>query len=278
MIYIKSLVFVSAITALLSVIGNGAQENQNVAKNGPPPGAIHEPAPAAEFIARELASDPKRTVDRLNESWMTAMLKAGRFTDVEKIALDGTISVAADTWRIEQLQKHRVRALLEEGKAAEALAGAKALFNVSGMHFTPEALSLLAECLHAAHPENPGIVARFKLQEIEGAQTDADERAKGLAATGEAVLAKVPIDPTPYISAVHRLYGAADYRSLYGLGNLLLLSGDVKGAREAFERAYRMAPATELKSASEAIAKLIKAEDGTIGRANAFVLSIRPKS
>ena len=54
-------------------------------------------------------------------------------------------------------------------------------------------------------------------------------------------------------------------------------AGRIPEAREVFEKVYRIAPAGEVNYASEAIAKVIKAEDGCIGRANQFVAVIRPK-
>ena len=77
--------------------------------------------------------------------------------------------------------------------------------------------------------------------------------------------------------AFRRLRPLSDYDALYALGNLLLISGRVAEAREVFEKLYKIAPAGEINYASEAIAKVIKAEDGNIGRANEFAASIRPK-
>ena len=51
----------------------------------------------------------------------------------------------------------------------------------------------------------------------------------------------------------------------------------MKEARDVFENVYKIAPAGEVNYASEAIAKVLKAEDGNIGRANEFAASIRPK-
>ena len=55
------------------------------------------------------------------------------------------------------------------------------------------------------------------------------------------------------------------------------MSGRIKEAHEVLMKVYQIAPPGELKYASEGIAKLIKAEDGGLGKANQFVMSIRPK-
>ena len=90
-------------------------------------------------------------------------------------------------------------------------------------------------------------------------------------------MAVIEVDAAPFAQAVKDRQSATDYDTLYSLGNLLLISGRVKEARDVFENVYKIAPAGEVNYASEAIAKVIKAEDGNIGRANEFAAAIRPK-
>jgi len=52
--------------------------------------------------------------------------------------------------------------------------------------------------------------------------------------------------------------------------------GQPKDAQVIFERAYALAKPEDIKGASESIARCMKAEDGTVGRANAWAASIRP--
>jgi tetratricopeptide (TPR) repeat protein len=121
------------------------------------------------------------------------------------------------------------------------------------------------------------MVKRFRLQQLAGAQSDPEQRKKLLAELGENVLASIQIDGTPFKDAIAQRQNANDYDTLYSLGNLLLIAGRISEAREVFEKVYKIAPAGEVNYASEAIAKVIKAEDGAIGRANAFAAAIRPK-
>jgi tetratricopeptide (TPR) repeat protein len=233
---------------------------------------------AVKQIREGLASNPVETVDQLNRTWLVALLQAKQYAAVEEFANAGTIAVCADTWRIEQLQKHRIEALLAENKPGEALHAAKALFNVCGMGFTKDALPPLVDSLKAAHPDDPSIVPKFKLQVLANAQEDPAERKRLLAKYGgNSVMDSIPADPGPYKEAIEERKGLTDYRGLYGTGNLLLMSGRIKEAHEVFMKVYQIAPPGELKYASEGIAKLIKAEDGGLGKANQFVMSIRPK-
>jgi len=234
-------------------------------------------------IRDALAADPRTAVDRLNDRWMPDLIGLQRFKEVEEFAAAGANATPRDTWRLEGLQKHRVRALLDQGKPKEALAAARGLFNVCGTGFVPQALQLIGECLSAVERASGGVPAgsdsmamRFKLQQLTGAQTDSKERAKALEGLGEPVLASIEIDAKPYEEGIAKLAGKDDYASQYALGNLYLLSGKLPEARKAFERAYAVQPPGELRYSSEGLAKVIKAEDGNLGRMNAWILSIRP--
>lgn len=232
---------------------------------------------AVEAIRQNLQTNPQNAVDRLNERWMQGLLDSYQYKAVSELAIGGTLALPADTWRIEQLQKHRITALLRQDKPKEALAVAKGLFNVCGMGFVKDQLPLMAECLKQAYPEDPGIVARWKLQVLAGAQEDPAERKRLLEKYGgNSVMDAIPADPDPYVKAIAERRAITDYRGLYGTGHLLLLSGRMKEAHEIFAKVYAIAPPGELRYATEGIAKLIKAEDGAIGRANQFVISIRP--
>jgi hypothetical protein len=231
---------------------------------------------AVDEIRSTLDSNALRAVERLNEDWMAALLRARRYDEVQEFALRGTVAAARDTWRFEQVQKHRIRALLESGRAEQALAAAKGLYNVCGTGFVPECLQILSDCLRAAHPGDRALVTRFKLQQLADAQTDESARKAAVAEAGEPVLATVKADPEPYRKAIEGLQGKEDFASLYAMGNLLLLSDRVAEAKAAFDKAYAVAPATELRYVTEAVAKVMKAEDGGVGRMNAWIVSIRP--
>ena len=229
-------------------------------------------------IRSSLHTNPGQTIDQLNDSLMPKLLEQKQYQAVEEFAITGTLALPADTWRIESLQKYRIRALLEKHRPQDALRVAKSLFNVCSMGFVKEELPILCECLAAAHPEDPGIVPRFKRQILAGAQEDRAERNRlSGQCGGNSIMESIEADPGPYAQAIAQRSRISDWRGHYGTGNLLLLSGRIKEARDVFTKVYADAPPGELRYASEAIAKLIKAEDGGLGRANEFVLSIKPK-
>jgi hypothetical protein len=239
-------------------------------------------AAAAQQLAPDLRallkSNPRQAVDRLlNRGEMQMLLSALRFAEVDELGIAAIIAASRDTWQVEQLQRFRVRAFFSAGKQKEALAAARAEFNVGGMGSVPYDLTNIANALSAAYMFDPAMPNRFRLQQLAGAQADSGQRKKLLSELGENIMASIQVDAAPFKDAIAQRQSASDYDTLYSLGNLLLISGRISEAREVFEKVYKIAPPGEVNYASEAIAKVIKAEDGCIGRANQFVAAIRPK-
>jgi hypothetical protein len=229
-------------------------------------------------VRLDLQSNPGDTVDRLKGAVLATLLDHQQYGAVEELAVAGTLALPADTWRIEELQRYRIRALLAEHRSVDALHAAKALFNVCSMGFVKDALPLLSQALSAAHPNDPEIVPRFKLQVMAGASEDPAERQRLLEKYGgNTIMTSIAAEPDPYRVALEQRKNLTGWREQYGNGNLLLLSGRFAEARVVFTKVYTERPPEELRYASEAVAKLIKAEDGQLGRANQFVRSIRPQ-
>lgn len=226
-------------------------------------------------VREALASRPHEAVDKLNGGWMEALLTAGRYVEVEEFANTGTVAMARDTWPVEQLQRFRVRALRAAGKPGEALAAAKGLYFVSGNGSVPYCIQLLCDCLRDAYPADPGVVNRFKLQQLALAAEDEAVRKAQSADLGPLVLDNIKIDPKPFEKATEQR-AKTGYDNLYGTGNLLLLGGRTKEAADVFRKVYDIGPANETTYATEGLAKAMRAEDGAVGRSNAFVRSVRP--
>ena len=229
---------------------------------------------AVAAIRASFASSASRAAYDLRNTWGSALLKAKRYAELDELCSQAIGIDAAKLDAVEALQLMRVKALIALGKQAEALAQAKALFNVSRMASTADAIRLIVECLSPPLVKDPTLLNRYKAEQIAGAEVT-----KGAAtrpATSQ-VLAGVKISAAPYEAAIREL-NAEDYPTLVARGNLLLLSDKPAEARDAFERAYVIAPDKSLAAATENLARAMKAADGTIGRANAWVLSLRPVS
>jgi tetratricopeptide (TPR) repeat protein len=213
--------------------------------------------------------------------WLAGLMKAGRYDEVARLSLEATVTLPWNVSVVEYLQTYRVRALLKMGKPQEALAAAKGLFNVCRMKSTASVLELHVDCLKAAYPSDAAIIDRFRSEQTAGsvlpagrdpAQITSQPPAVG---SQSSVLAGIKVDGSAYEAAIQQ-YAGEDYGGLVSRGNLLLLADRPKEARAAFEKAYALASDKDLATATESIARCMRAEDGTIGRANAWLLSLRP--
>jgi tetratricopeptide (TPR) repeat protein len=237
-----------------------------------------EPANDTPEILRLLVSkNPADALQRLNDGAFEAIIAFNGVEIADDLAVEAIAAAGRDTWPIEQLQRRRIQTMLRAGKKAEALSAAKALFLVSGIGSTAYCIQQLCECIEETDPRRRAAVNLFKLQQLGLAHSDPEVRKKQSADLGQNLLAAIPIDPKPFAKAVEDLKDQNTYDAQYARGNLLLLSGRVAEARGAFERAYELAPPGELRYASEGLAKVIKAEDLSIGRMNEFILSLRPR-
>src|ERR1700730_15484793 len=105
---------VSLLTVVLWTIAARGQEAQS-------------PADRVQWLKADLDAKPGETIDRLNNKELGELMKLQRYADVEALAMEGTLALPADTWRLEVLQSFRVKALLAEHKNDEALHAAKGL-------------------------------------------------------------------------------------------------------------------------------------------------------
>jgi hypothetical protein len=130
----------------------------------------------------------------------------------------------------------------------------------------------VCQCLNAVDPSDRNVLRQYRNEQIAGTGPNSSAVEGGASS-----LSKVEIDPDPYQAAINQIT-AEDFRSLTAQGNLMLLAGRANDAWEVFERAYTMASDRDLPAATESLARCIKAQDGTIGRANAWILSLRPQA
>ena len=216
---------------------------------------------------------------------MPALLKAGLNQEAADWALQAILGGPAEAGTLEALHKSRIRALLALNRPDEALSEAKSLYNVCTMKGTGDALTLVAQCLQAVHPEDKTIAERFKLQQVAGSTSSPQAGSTGSPQAGstsspqaEANMIKaIQINAEPYLEVANsRPMQNESYAFLTRRGNLLLEADRLAEAKECFEAAYLLAAEKDQAKAAESLARVMKAEDGTVGRANAYVMSLRP--
>lgn len=211
--------------------------------------------------------------DHRDKCPLRLLLSARKFAAADEVSQQVLIRSAGSVVRLETVLQLRIQALLGLRKTKEALVAAKQLYGVCRMEKTKDAIRTLSECLDAAHPEDRDILARFKSEQIAGAEPTTSRPSPAI----KTVFSEIVIDPAPYETERAKLC-KEEFESLSGRGNLLLLAGCPDEAWNLFMRAYAVAGDGDLQWASECLARCMKAQDGSIGRANAWVLSIRPKS
>jgi hypothetical protein len=222
---------------------------------------------AIRRIRQLVADDPAAMAGVLQRTLLRPMIAARLYDEAADLALQGILAAPSSTSTVEALLTHRVRALLAAGKASEALAEAKSLFNVSTMAGTGQAILLVGEALRAAYPDDPDLARRFRAEQVTGASAMQKDRVES------AVLKDIQVNPR-YAAAVPP-HAPEEYNALVARGNLLLLADRPDAAQVDFEVAYELADARALVPATENLARVIKATDGTINGANAFVRSLR---
>ena len=221
--------------------------------------------------------DAKKAADEAPK-WLKSLLSQKRLDKVEELALAAIVAQPTSLSLIEKCQEFRIRATLVSGKPKEALALAKGLYNVCSMPSTSHAIDLISECIYDLNKDGNPVeaVKKYKLQQIRGAWPPT--AAQKTAEPETSMVAEIQVDDKAYRDAIVACDLNADgFTGLLAKGNLLLLAGQSKEAKKVLEKAYSLAPDKSLAVATDAFARAMRAEDGTVGRANAWILSLRPE-
>ncbi len=266
-----SLVGLSAI--MLMVFGNGT-----VVRAQPPRGhqITQELANADRAVALRAFVQIRKDMPELGPPmrwlllrvWPMALMRGRHYNLAARLALRTVRNFPGNIWIVQQAMDFRVRVLLRAGHPRQALTAARSLFNVCSMRMTQHALLLVAQCLNAAYPQDPQMVQKFMNQQVAGAVPVPP----GGKAHSCAVFASIPLHGRPFARTLRDLQPFTDYQSLLARGNLLLLAGQSSEAMALFHLMANQYGAG--RTANECMARALKAEDGTIGRANGWVLSL----
>ncbi len=219
---------------------------------------------AIEQISTMLESDPGRAVSYLRRFWVKPMLDNHMEDIVIKVTFQAILAVPSQTGDLEYLLETRIRALLRDGQNDEALMNAKSLFNVSSLRNTNKALLLLDECLRQSRPGKPQLYKQLHQEQIQGAVTIPEKTPNPVECT---VIREIRVNADVYKWRIG-LITSNDDRSQLAKGNLLLLADQPKDAHAVFEQLLASTEAVKLLPFYEHVARAVKAEDGTIGRAN----------
>jgi hypothetical protein len=214
--------------------------------------------------------------------WIPALMNLHRYQEVAQLALDGSIA-RPGIEAIEPLMEFRAKALLAINKPREALQAAKSYYNVSQLKNAGNALNLVELCLAKAYPEDAGIARRFRSEQIlaSGAAAASVELAAAttqpaIVSLPTAILKTVTVDASPFENAIKSWANRARPSDRDAYVNLLL-AADRGADAEAVGRAlFKSATSTsELTLAIETIVRSLRAEDGSVARANTWLFTLQ---
>jgi hypothetical protein len=233
---------------------------------------------AADALLNAIAKDQKEGKGQLGKKveqyhvFCQELVTQKAYDQAIAVAKVGIVEIPNYTDGIAMMQKFRAEALLAENKPAEAVAAAKAYYNVCPLKDTVPAIDLVGRCLQSAHPDDKTIAHTFKKQQATLAAAPA---AGAPPATGPAenMLKSIAVDGKEYDEAI-ATYKAATYPNLIAKGNLLLLADRGAEAEACFKSALALADAAHTAEAQEKIACAMRAADSNVGRANAYVVAL----
>lgn len=209
-------------------------------------------------IEKAIDHNPADGARYAQQYWVPALMEAGRYDAAAQVAVWGIVGKAFTARDVEALMVLRTRALIQAKDYEAALQSAKGLFNVASSKGTGEALMLIAECLEKTHPNDPGLIDRFKREQFEGSWRRAEPRSSP-------IMASIRIVDTPFHEALRTRDFSHPDRGLPAKGNLLLLTGQADEAEAIFRRQYK---ARYDREYAERAAAAVKAQDGNVGRAD----------
>ncbi|MGD0766583.1 MAG: hypothetical protein ABSB42_00010 [Tepidisphaeraceae bacterium] len=221
---------------------------------------------ALDGIWRLAASDPGKMADHL-PAWLGALLQNGQFADVEGLTL---VAIPPKDWDVPTVctfQEARVRAFLGEGNYARALAEAKSYYNVALLADTPTAIDLLAQAL--ARTKGLDVAEQFRKQQQAGAVFPGNGPS-----IAPSILPSIKVNGSWLNDSIDGTKYGSPYKfaNQIAQGDLLLLADQPAEAERSFLKACDYIENDwDLPQALEGIARSVRAQDGSVGRAKAFI-------
>ena len=209
--------------------------------------------------------------------WEPQLMKAKRYQDVADLALEGALgrpSIEVMTGCFDV----RIEALAAMGKYDDALQCAKSYYNVCQFGKTDQGIKRVGPMLGRCHPDDLEIIRRFQKEQGAASSTPLASAAdQGAATQPGAMLKSVKINESPFRDAIDRWGNMTLYtEQRVSYGNVLLAADRGADAEKLFRELYQVATSQdELITATEGIARSMRAEDGNVARADAWLASLQ---
>ena len=235
-----------------------------------------------------MGHNKQRGFQSLAADFLPPLMAAKKYDIADELARFGIVSVPYVPDPVRVALEVRIQAALARQNPQEALKYARSLFNVATMEQTAEALLQVELCLKAAYPDKPELIERFRQEQIQGSHFEGPvdapagqaagekapdaARSPDLAKTGTPLITAIPASDQGYLGAADTIPSSNNLYH-FSRGNLFLLASRPEEARKEFEAGLADPGEQNPQRLQEGIARAMKAEDGLIGRANAYILS-----
>jgi hypothetical protein len=219
--------------------------------------------------------------------WLPALMRSQRYSDVAELSLGGAL-IKPTSDAIGPLMGLRARALIAMNQSPEGLAAAKSYYNVCDFKTTNDAVDVVGAAFAKSNPLEPAIANRFRDEQSRasaaamseadpGTRPSAQSQLPGTAKGEAAMLKSVVIDGKLYAGALESWSNRRTrIGDRVGYGNLLLVADKPLEAEAIFRELYKTAISPQdLSTAAEGLARCLRAEDGTLARANAWLTSLQ---
>ena len=238
--------------------------------------------------------------DEAAGKWVKALEGKGRWGLVVELTQRGMLAVPGDAELVSELALRRAGAMLKleeaegredakpqaaeaeaEAEGAEGALGAAATaYRVATADDVGRAVEAVSRALEMRGEEGRVLARRWRLEQLTGTGVVAGGSAKpqAVGAVG-AVGLGLPVDPrAAAFAAAAKERGGGSYEDLTMRATLLLLAGEVEGqhgAWSAAQRAYEVAPEERLAEATALVARAMRAREGSVAGANAWLARVR---
>jgi hypothetical protein len=225
-------------------------------------------ADAMALITKSFQDEPEVTANQIQHSLATALTPVKKQREAAQIIDLAIAAGPADSDVMEGLLKQRIVALNALKQYPLALACAKALFNVSAMAHTSDAITLLDRQFLLPNMDDRSQVEKFRQEQTLGASPVAP----GQPPRPSPLMQAIQIDANPYEVTLAKMTDDSTLKAITRHVLLLLVANKSKEALDVARQALAIAGTPqEITTANELIARCYKAQDGTIGRANGWI-------
>ncbi|HUO11023.1 MAG TPA: hypothetical protein VM008_22175 [Phycisphaerae bacterium] len=230
---------------------------------------LGKPKEAIAALQEGLDRDPYSAGDELMQTLVPALSPQKKQKEIADLFGMAIAYCPDEPIIVESCLKQRIATLNAVKQYDAALADARSLFNVATMAHTADAITILDRQFLLPNMDDRSKVDQFRAEQTAGAAP----APSGTVPRTSPLLLGIKIDESVYTDSLKKMPDDS-LKALNRHATLLLIAGKTDEALDIAKQALAQSTdAKEIAAANELIARCYKAQDGTIGRANAWIAS-----